>query len=96
MGVAVLLMLVVISAIAVALFLIVPLLFSAQARQGAKWMPLLYFVAIGLGISHVDHADPEAVLGLPIYAMTVVVFLMLLSSGLGSMMSRRMFKTRAG
>ena len=31
-------------------------------------------------------------LGHPIYAMTVVVFLMLLSSGMGSMMSRRIFQ----
>ena len=95
MGVAVLLMLVVISAIAVALFLIVPLLFSAQARQGAKWMPLLYFVAIGLGYIAVEITLIQRLvlfLGHPIYAMTVVVFLMLLSSGLGSMMSRRMFK----
>jgi hypothetical protein len=95
MGVAVLLMLVVISAIAVALFLIVPLLFSAQARQGAKWMPLIYFVAIGVGYIAVEITLIQRLvlfLGHPIYAMTVVVFLMLLSSGMGSMMSRRMLK----
>jgi hypothetical protein len=95
MGVAVLLMLVLISAIAVALFLIVPLLFSAHARQGAKWMPLIYFVAIGLGYIAVEITLIQRLvlfLGHPIYAMTVVVFLMLLSSGMGSMLSRRMFK----
>jgi hypothetical protein len=95
MGVAVLLMLVVISALAVAAFLIVPLLFSARARQGAKWMPLIYFVAIGLGYIAVEITLIQRLvlfLGHPIYAMTVVVFLMLLSSGAGSMMSHRMFK----
>jgi spermidine synthase len=94
MGVAVLLMLVVISAIAVALFLIVPLMISAEARTGAKWMPLIYFVAIGLGYIAVEITLIQRLvlfLGHPIYAMTVVVFLMLLSSGAGSMMSRRFF-----
>ena len=47
-------MLVVISAIAVGLFLIVPLLFSKRARHGAQWMPLIYFVAIGLGYIAVE------------------------------------------
>jgi hypothetical protein len=87
-------MLVVISAIAVALFLIVPLMISAEARTGAKWMPLIYFVAIGLGYIAVEITLIQRLvlfLGHPIYAMTVVVFLMLLSSGAGSMMSRRFF-----
>ena len=90
MGVAVLLMLVVISAIAVALFLVVPLLFSKQARHGAKWLPLIYFIAIGLGYIAVEITLIQRLvlfLGHPIYAMTVVVFLMLLSSGAGSMAS---------
>jgi len=95
MGVAVLLMLVVISAIAVALFLVVPLLFSKRARRGTKWLPLIYFIAIGLGYIAVEITLIQRLvlfLGHPIYAMTVVVFLMLLSSGAGSMMSRKLFQ----
>ena len=93
MGIAVLLMLVVISAVAVAAFLIVPLLFTTSTRTG-RWLPLLYFVAIGLGYIAVEITLIQRLvlfLGHPIYAMTVVVFLMLLASGAGSMMSRRIF-----
>jgi hypothetical protein len=93
MGVQVLLILVVISAIAVGIFLIVPLLFTPRSRPGARWLPLIYFIAIGLGYIAVEITLIQRLvlfLGHPIYAMTVVVFLMLLSSGLGSMMSRRM------
>jgi hypothetical protein len=98
MGVAVLLMLVVISALAVLAFLIIPLLFSAEARHGAKWVPLIYFVAIGLGYIVVEITLIQRLvlfLGHPIYAMTVVVFLMLLSSGAGSITSRRIFSDPA-
>ncbi len=93
MGVVVLLMVVVISAIAVALFLVVPLLFTARVSNN-RVLPLLYFIAIGLGYIAVEITLIQRLvlfLGHPIYAMTVVVFLMLLSSGLGSMMSRRLF-----
>jgi predicted membrane-bound spermidine synthase len=84
---------VVISAIAVGIFLILPLLFTPRSRDGARWIPLIYFIAIGLGYIAVEITLIQRLvlfLGHPIYAMTVVVFLMLLSSGLGSMMSRRL------
>jgi len=92
MGVVVLLMLVIISAIAVALFLVLPLLITSRARSGGSWLPLLYFVAIGLGYIAVEITLIQRLvlfLGHPIYAMTVVVFLMLLSSGAGSSLSRK-------
>jgi hypothetical protein len=92
MGVVVLLMLVIISAIAVAAFLVLPLLMTSRARSGGSWLPLLYFVAIGLGYIAVEITLIQRLvlfLGHPIYAMTVVVFLMLLSSGAGSSLSRR-------
>ena len=92
MGVVVLLMLVVISAIAVALFLLLPLLLTSRARTRGSWLPLLYFVAIGLGYIAVEITLIQRLvlfLGHPIYAMTVVVFLMLLSSGAGSSVSRK-------
>jgi hypothetical protein len=92
MGVVVLLMLVVISAAAVGIFLVLPLIFTARARTGGGWLPLLYFVAIGLGYIAVEITLIQRLvlfLGHPIYAMTVVVFLMLLSSGAGSALSRK-------
>jgi hypothetical protein len=52
----------------------------------------MYFVAIGLGYILVEIAFIQRFvlfLGHPTYALTVVVFLMLLSSGIGSLLSRR-------
>src|SRR5262249_5945072 len=92
MGVAVLLMLVVISFIAVGAFLVLPLLLSPSARHSTRWLPLIYFIPIGLGYIAVEITLIQRLvlfLGHPIYAMTVVVFLMLLSSGVGSVVSRR-------
>jgi hypothetical protein len=66
------------------------LLHSAGRRQ--RIVPLLYFVAIGLGYILVEIAFIQRFvlfLGHPTYALTVVVFLLLLSSGAGSLTSRR-------
>jgi hypothetical protein len=55
---------------------------------------LLYFIAIGLGYILIEIAFIQRFvlfLGHPTYALTVVVFLMLLSSGAGSLLSRRWF-----
>ena len=55
---------------------------------------MLYFIAIGLGYIMVEIAFIQRFvlfLGYPTYALTVVVFLMLLSSGAGSLLSRRWF-----
>jgi len=90
LGVAVLGMVLVISIVAVLAFLIVPLLFKTGTRQPAG--PLFYFVAVGLGYILVEVTFIQRFvlfLGHPTYALTVVVFLMLLSSGAGSVVSRR-------
>jgi len=53
---------------------------------------LLYFVAVGLGYILVEIAFIQRFvlfLGHPTYALTVVVFLLLLSSGAGSLVSRQ-------
>jgi spermidine synthase len=89
LGVVVLAMVLAISVIAVVAFLIVPL-----AVQGTHAHPLrlLYFVAIGLGYILVEIAFIQRFvlfLGHPTYALTVVVFLLLLSSGAGSLASRK-------
>ncbi len=91
LGVAVLVMLLAISALAVLLFLIVPLALHSGAR-GQSALRLLYFVAIGLGYILVEIAFVQRFvlfLGHPTYALTVVVFLMLLASGAGSVVTRR-------
>jgi len=88
LGVAVLLMLLVISVLAVLAFLIVPLIAVQGSRQHTG--PLLYFVAVGLGYILVEVTFIQRFvlfLGYPTYALTVVVFLMLLSSGAGSIAS---------
>ncbi len=90
-GVVVLAMVLAISLAAVLAFLILPLAFGGMRRSQAA-TPLLYFVAVGLGYMLVEIALIQRFvlfLGHPTYALTVVVFLLLLSSGLGSLVSRR-------
>src|SRR5207248_2976832 len=85
-------MLLVISLLAVTAFLILPLAFHAPAR-GIKILPLFYFVAVGLGYILVEITFIQRLvlfLGHPTYALTVVIFLLLLSSGAGSVAARRL------
>ena len=94
LGIAVLAMLLVISVLAVLAFLIVPLLL--QTEHTGNPASLLYFVAIGLGYILVEVTFIQRFvlfLGHPTYALTVVVFLMLLSSGAGSVISRKWIST---
>lgn len=89
LGVLVLILVLVISLVAVLGFLILPL-----ALQGGRQspLPLLYFVAVGLGYIQVEIAFIQRFvlfLGHPTYALTVVIFLLMLSSGGGSLCSRR-------
>ena len=94
LGIAILGLVLVISVVAVAIvFLVLPLLVSPQARSGRS-VRLLYFIAIGLGYILAEIAFIQRFvlfLGNPTYALTVVIFLMLLSSGVGSVLSRRWF-----
>jgi hypothetical protein len=91
LGIVVLGMLLVIALIAVLAFLVLPLALDPRARR-VQFLPLLYFIAIGLGYILVEITLIQRFvlfLGHPTYALTVVVFLMLLSSGMGSVLSRR-------
>jgi hypothetical protein len=92
LGIAMLALVLFISILAVTSFLILPL--GLRVGLGSRQVPqLLYFVAIGLGYIIVEIVLIQRFvlfLGHPTYALTVVVFLMLLSSGLGSLVSRRM------
>lgn len=91
LGVVVLLLVLVISAIAVMAFLVLPLWLNSGARRQSP-LPLLYFIAVGLGYILVEIAFIQRFvlfLGHPTYALTVVIFLLMVSSGAGSLMSRR-------
>ncbi len=90
LGVAVLGMVLAISLLAVLVFLVLPLTMGARGQQ-SRPLRLLYFIAVGLGYILVEIAFIQRFvlfLGHPVYALTVVVFLLLLSSGAGSMLSR--------
>ena len=89
LGVLVLIVVLIISLAAVLVFLILPLALQT-GRQSP--LPLLYFVAVGLGYILVEIAFIQRFvlfLGHPTYALTVVIFLLMLSSGAGSLVSRR-------
>src|SRR6516164_4833387 len=90
LGVVVLGMVFVISAVAVLVFLVAPMLMGGGRVQRA--LPLLYFVCVGLGYILVEIAFIQRFvlfLGHPTYALTVVIFLLMISSGAGSLFSRR-------
>jgi len=90
LGVVVLGTVLVISVAAVLLFLVVPLALGAGRQRHP--VRLLYFVFVGLGYILVEIAFIQRFvlfLGHPTYALTVVVFLLLLSSGAGSLATRK-------
>jgi hypothetical protein len=80
-----------ISVLAVFAFLIIPLLVHGQMPH-KQAPPLAFFVAIGLGYMLVEVTLIQRFvlfLGHPTYALTVVVFFLLLSSGVGSLVLHR-------
>jgi spermidine synthase len=98
LGIAILGIVLIVSIAAVMLFLVLPLALSPDTRSGRS-MRVLYFIAIGLGYIMVEIAFIQRFvlfLGYPTYALTVVVFLMLLSSGAGSLVSRKWFSEPTG
>jgi hypothetical protein len=94
LGVVVLGMLLIISIVAVLVFLILPLALHRHRLHAPKTgiVALLYFIAVGFGFILVEISLIQRFvlfLGHPTYALTVVVFLLLLSSGIGSVAARR-------
>ncbi|HLJ87163.1 MAG TPA: hypothetical protein VKZ53_10090 [Candidatus Angelobacter sp.] len=92
LGVVVLGMVLIVSIIAVLVFLILPLFFHRGDSRHGNVASLLYFVAVGVGYILVEISLIQRFvlfLGHPTYALTVVVFLLLLSSGFGSMMAKQ-------
>src|SRR6058998_972714 len=91
LGVAVLGTVMIISLLAVLAFLVIPLAVRARSKPQQP-LQLFYFIAVGLGYILVEIAFIQRFvlfLGHPTYALTVVVFLLLLSSGAGSLASRK-------
>jgi hypothetical protein len=95
LGVVTLGMVLLISLATVLTFLVLPLALRAESRNAASIPKLLYFVMVGLGFILVEISFIQRFvlfLGHPTYALTVVVFLLLLASGTGSLLSRRWMK----
>lgn len=94
LGLLILGMVLAISILAVSGLLVLPLAIERPAQK-IPILPLVYFVAIGLGFMFVEVVLIQRFvlfLGHPTYAMTVVVFLLLLSSGAGSFASKQLLK----
>ncbi|MBI1354769.1 MAG: hypothetical protein GC160_10505 [Acidobacteria bacterium] len=76
-----------------AILLLPRLLLGRQAPSGGLlWVHLAYFFAIGLGFILIEIALVQRIvffLGQPTYALTVVIFSLLISSSLGSYFSQR-------
>ena len=90
LGVVVLGIVLLISIAAVLFFLILPL--ALHGGEAGRTLQLLYFVAVGLGYILVEITFIQRFvlfLGNPTYALTVVIFLLMLASGGGSMVSRK-------
>ncbi|HEY1527173.1 MAG TPA: hypothetical protein VGH51_13125 [Candidatus Angelobacter sp.] len=93
LGIVVLGMLLIISIVAVLAFLILPLALHRHRQNSPRTgiIALLYFIAVGFGFILVEISLIQRFvlfLGHPTYALTVVVFLLLLSSGAGSVAAR--------
>jgi hypothetical protein len=90
-GLSALMTLIGISALLVCLFIVGPLLFSARPAPGwGRW--LIYFGALGAGFMLLEVALLQRfvlLLGHPVYSLTVTLFALLLGTGLGSFLSRR-------
>jgi len=89
----------IVSIVAVGVILLLPpmLLGARLPRERAVQSFLLYFLAIGAGYILIEVALIQKFvlyLGHPTYALTVVIFSLLVSSGLGSSVSRRLVGDR--
>jgi hypothetical protein len=86
-----------ISAVLVLLFIVGPLIIGAD-RPGAGWPAwLAYFGALGAGFMLLEVALLQQfvlLLGHPVYSLTVTLFSLLLGTGAGSLISRRVTADR--
>jgi hypothetical protein len=96
-GLSALMTLMAISAALVVLFVIGPLLIGGERPRAGwgKW--LIYFGALGAGFMLLEVALLQRfvlLLGHPVYSLTVTLFSLLLGTGLGSLVSRRIEAVR--
>ncbi len=101
-GVQLLAGLLVIVVLAVLLFIFIPLFAfrrtDLKGSRGSKVLALLYFAAIGIGFIALEMAWMQhfvLFLGHPIYALGIVLFVLLLASGTGSFLTRKIGEQRA-
>ncbi len=81
-----------ISLAAVTMFLLLPLRWAGISLPRGAPLDLAYFLALGLGYILIEVAFVQQFvlfLGNPVYALTVVIFVMLAASGLGALWGRR-------
>src|SRR5687767_12248171 len=92
-GLSALMTLMAISATFVALFVVGPLLLSGSELRGSRWpMWLAYFGMLGAGFMLIEVALLQRfvlLLGHPVYSLTVTLFSVLLGTGIGSLVSRK-------
>ncbi len=96
-GLSALLSLMGISAVLVLLFIVGPLVGSGE-RPRPGWAPwLAYFATLGAGFMLLEVALLQQfvlLLGHPVYSLTVTLFSLLLGTGIGSLISRRIEASR--
>jgi hypothetical protein len=76
-----------------AIVIAAPLVFQKRVRRGCSGRLMVYFAAIGLAFMMVEIAQLERLivfLGHPMYGLTVVLFVLLIASSLGSLCAHRM------
>ncbi|HET7695406.1 MAG TPA: hypothetical protein VFK57_06835 [Vicinamibacterales bacterium] len=92
-GLTALLILVAVSSFLIVIFVVGPLAVSSRASLGANWMsPLAYFACLGGAFMLIEVALLQRfvlLLGHPVYSLTVTLLSILLGTGLGSALSRR-------
>ena len=96
-GLSALMTLMAISATFVTLFVVGPLLMSWRELRGNRWpLWLTYFGLLGAGFMLIEVALLQRfvlLLGHPVYSLTVTLFSVLLGTGIGSLLSRRIDDT---
>ena len=92
-GLTALLVLLAISSLLIVLFIVGPLAVTSRGTLGTGWFPTLaYFACLGGAFMLIEVALLQRfvlLLGHPVYSLTVTLFSLLLGTGLGSMLSRR-------
>src|SRR5436190_4092885 len=96
-GLSALMTLMAISALLVIVFVIGPLLIGGERPRAGWGAWLAYFGALGAGFMLLEVALLQRfvlLLGHPVYSLTVTLFSLLLGTGLGSLLSRRVARAR--